>query len=114
MNRLEPGSDSSKTLRAGMTDSIRDIVFETLKDFGGNEGVGGLEDPTVDTVLYGETGMLDSLALVSLIADLEAALDERLGVQVALADERAMSRRRSPFRTAGSIVEFVEEVVRSS
>ncbi len=94
-----------------MSDRIDKLVFEILKAFGENENVAGLENPTADTPLYGENGLLDSLALVSLIADLEAAIGERFEVEVTLADERAMSRKRSPFRTAGTLAEFVEEVV---
>ncbi len=94
-----------------MGNKIQELVLETLKAFGENETLGGLENPGPDTVLFGEGGVLDSLALVSLIADLEVAVEERLGVPVTLADERAMSRRRSPFRTAGTLTEFVEEVV---
>ena len=95
-----------------MSDEIQKLVLETLKAFGENESLGGLENPAPDTVLFSDGGVLDSLALVSLIADLEVAVEERLGVPVTLADERAMSRKRSPFRTAGSLAEFVEEVVR--
>ena len=95
-----------------MSDDLQKLVFDTLKVFGENETIAGLENPAPETPLYGDSGVLDSLALVSLIADLEVAVEERLGVPVTLADERAMSRRRSPFRTAGALTEFVEEVVR--
>ena len=94
-----------------MSDRIHELVLETLKEFGEAEGIAGLEQPGSETPLYGDKGVLDSLALVSLIADLEAKIEERFGVPVVLADERAMSRKRSPFRTAGTLAEFVAEVM---
>jgi acyl carrier protein len=60
-----------------------------------------------DIQLYGREGALDSLALVTLIAEVEQCLDDELGLPLVLADERAMSRHRSPFRTIGSFVDYV-------
>ncbi len=97
-----------------MAEGLDEMVRETLMEFGANEGVDGLEAPTPETPLYGEKGLLDSLALVSLIADLESKIEECMGIQVTLADERAMSRKRSPFRTVGSLVDFVREVVENT
>lgn len=61
-----------------------------------------------DTVLYG-AGSLDSLGLVSLILDLEAAIDERTGIRLTLADERAVSQRRNPFRDVRSLTDYLME-----
>jgi len=57
--------------------------------------------------LFGSEGVLDSLGLVSLIVAVEQALDESLGVAVTLADERAVSQRASPFRTIGTLADYV-------
>jgi D-alanine--poly(phosphoribitol) ligase subunit 2 len=60
-----------------------------------------------DARLYGRQGVLDSLGLVSLLAAIEQALEEDHGVQVTLADERAFSQARSPFRTVASLAEYI-------
>jgi len=57
--------------------------------------------------LFGRDGVLDSLGLVSFIVAVEQALDESLGVAITLADERAVSQRASPFRTIGTLVDYV-------
>ncbi|RKO64063.1 hypothetical protein CKA54_07450, partial [Campylobacter sp. P255] len=41
---------------------------------------------------------LDSLALVSLVADLEELLSEEFDKEIILADEKMMSARNSPFK----------------
>jgi acyl carrier protein len=62
---------------------------------------------TDESVLFGPGGGLDSLGLVSLILDVEVAVGERVGRAVVLADDRAVSQRRSPFRTVGSLADHV-------
>lgn len=57
--------------------------------------------------LYGRQGVLDSLGLVSLLAGIELALEEECGIQITLADERAFSQVRSPFRTVSSLAEYI-------
>ena len=59
-------------------------------------------------VLYGAKSPIDSLALVSLIIDIEQGLEEEFGVTMALADERAMSLKNSPFRTVKSLAEYIQ------
>ncbi len=56
-----------------------------------------------ETPLFGREGLLDSLALVSLVVALEQAIEDELNCVVALADEKALSARSSPFRTAGTL-----------
>jgi hypothetical protein len=59
------------------------------------------------TVLYGSGGALDSLGLVSLILDVELAINERTGRNLVLADTQAMSQRHTPFRDVRSLADYV-------
>lgn len=63
-----------------------------------------------DTALMGRMGVLDSVALVSLVVGLEASLESDLGVAVSLTDERAFSQRSSPFRTVGSLAAYAAQL----
>lgn len=60
-----------------------------------------------DCVLFGANGKLDSLALVSLILDIEERISDEFGIAITLADDRAMSQRNSPFRTAAALADYV-------
>jgi hypothetical protein len=51
--------------------------------------------------------VLDSIAVVSLIVDIEQQLEMEHDVSVTLASEKAMSQRSSPFRTAGVLADHV-------
>lgn len=65
-----------------------------------------------DTVLFGESGALDSMGLVSLVIAAEQQIARDFGCAITLADERAMSRHRSPFRTVASLADYVAALLR--
>ncbi len=60
-----------------------------------------------NTVLYGKRARLKSITLVTLIIDIEQRLADEFGVEVILADEKALSQKRSPFRDIGSLVDYI-------
>ena len=64
--------------------------------------------------LFGREGVLDSLGLVSLVMAVEQALEDEMGVTLTLADEKAMSQRRSPFRTIGTLAEYAAGLMREA
>ncbi len=63
------------------------------------------------TSLIGKQAVLDSLALVTLIVDLEQRIEEEYDIALTLADDRAMSQKHSPFRTVGALTAYIEELL---
>jgi hypothetical protein len=63
------------------------------------------------STIFGPGGMLDSLGLVSFLADLEYKLSEEFDRAVVLASEQAMSRSRSPFRDVPALAAYVTELL---
>jgi acyl carrier protein len=61
-----------------------------------------------DAPLFGAPSPLDSLGLVALLIDIEEALADA-GHPIVLSDERALSQSRSPFRTIGSLADYIEQ-----
>ncbi|MGJ8641133.1 MAG: hypothetical protein ACSHYA_17210 [Opitutaceae bacterium] len=88
---------------------IESLVIETVRLLAEDFELTELSEPTVDSKLYGNDGILDSMALVNLIADLEDAVSEAFGASITLADEKAMSSRNSPFLTVSSISKAIGE-----
>lgn len=86
---------------------VRAIVLDALGALNQQRAVADRFSPARDTIVYGEDGALDSLELVTFIMEVEQRLEERLGASVALADDRAVSRRVSPFRSVPSFVDFI-------
>jgi acyl carrier protein len=62
------------------------------------------------TPFYGQKGLLDSIALVSLIVSVEERLSE-MGYNVTIASEKAFSRKISPFLNIRTLVNFIEELL---
>ena len=97
-----------------MKDKIIKIIFDCLVDL--NYGINSpeLENPTSETRLYGAKSALDSIHLVTLIADVEEKIGEEFGKDIILADERAMSQTRSPFGRVGTLADYIEELLKQN
>jgi hypothetical protein len=83
------------------------LVLRRLAALGHELGKPELERADEQTRLFGETAVLDSIGLVTLIADLEEDIRRATGRDVVLADEKAMSRLTSPFRRAGLLADHI-------
>jgi hypothetical protein len=64
-----------------------------------------------ETKLFGPDGTLDSLGLVAFLVSVEQRVAEKLGVSLTLANENAMSQKKSPFRTMRSLAGYIEELL---
>ena len=64
-------------------------------------------DPT--TRLLGPNAPFDSMRFVSFIVAVEERLIEKTGIELTLASEKAMSLSKSPFRSLGSLAEYIAE-----
>jgi acyl carrier protein len=66
---------------------------------------------SADAPIFGPASSLDSLGLVGLLLDIEEGL-QAIGCDVVLSDERAVSQKRSPFRSVQSLVAYVSTLAR--
>lgn len=85
-------------------DTIRSMLVDSLDQYFGQTGTA--PEVNDDLRLFGRDAPLDSLALVTVLVSFEAALNDQFGTQIVLADERAMSMERSPFRTVSTLVDY--------
>jgi len=90
------------------------IVMESLREVNST-----FDDPdpeferlTVDTKIFGERGLLDSLGLVTLISIIESRISEEFNKEIVIVTEKAMSRKFSPFRSIQSLAEFIEKLLK--
>jgi acyl carrier protein len=84
------------------------IATEALSDALAEKAKKLPADLSPETEIFGRGSLLDSLGLVTMVMELETRLEEEHGVTVVLASEKAMSRRSSPFRTLGALVDYIE------
>ena len=59
------------------------------------------------TPIWGGLDGIDSLSLVSLAVDLEEQVEQTFGRRVVLTDEQAIAASGGPYRTAGSLSDYI-------
>lgn len=86
---------------------VRDAITELNTQRPPDEQI----DARLDTPLFGREGVLDSLALVTLLLEVEDRVRHRFDVSVTIMDQRAMSEERSPFGSVAALAHYVDKRV---
>lgn len=89
-------------------ESIQVIILNALNNINEERGPDEKLMIDLDTRLFGTDAVLDSLSLVSVIVDVETAVSERVGRDICLTDDRAMSQGTSPFSDVNTLSAYVE------
>src|SRR5205809_7760034 len=63
---------------------------------------------SLDTVIVGASGSLDSLGLINFVITLEERVTDVLTVPVELLDSTALIEEEGPFRTVDTLTRFLE------
>ena len=82
---------------------LRDITSEVSKQK-------QIEMPAVldeSTRLIGKKAVLDSLGLVNLIISVEQEINDSNGLSITIADDRAMSMEKSPFKSVATLADYI-------
>jgi D-alanine--poly(phosphoribitol) ligase subunit 2 len=82
-------------------------VFETIDQVNQQLPAAKRLPRTVDAVIVGPGGALDSLGIVSFVIALEEKLGDELSRSVQLLDESVLSDATGPFHTAGSLAQYL-------
>ena len=64
-----------------------------------------------NTILFGNGSNIDSLSLVSIVVDLESLFSDDYDLEISLTDDKAMMRKKSPFDSIISLVDYIDELV---
>ena len=87
------------------------MIFTTVDEVNQLLPPGQQLKKSVDTVIFGGEGRLDSLGLVTFIVAVEQKIAETFGTSLTLADEKAMSQKNSPFRSIGALAGYIEQLL---
>ena len=91
--------------------TIRTLIIDSLKEYNQELQSKELQNPTIDTRLYGSSSALYSLGLVYIVSDLEDKIYQNFGKSIVLADERAMSQKTSPFRSVETLANYIQNLL---
>ena len=90
------------------------VIFSSFDVHNADRDSSGKLMKAEETTLFGDGAGLDSFELVRLILSIERDVNEEFGVAVTLADEKAMSQRNSPFRNAGTMANYIVQLIGES
>ena len=92
--------------------SIETVIINSIKELNNNLSKDNKLELSKKTILFGKDGKLDSLGLVNLLVIMEQNIEDEFDVSITIADERAMSQKYSPFRTIGSLADYIEMLLK--
>src|SRR5688572_13180574 len=100
--------------RVSLNGDLVSLVVTCLRELSAQQDLKLPADLGSATRLFGDTGILDSLALVGLVVAVEQAIDDQFGVSLSLADEKALSQKHSPYRTVGTLVDYASGLIQEA
>ncbi len=87
------------------------LIFEAITNLNAERDAESQIPLSLDTALFGGASLLDSLALVSVISDVEMAVSDTIGEAVSLTDDQALSQEVSPFTTVRTLATYILQVI---
>jgi acyl carrier protein len=95
-------------------DKVLEIIVRALRNLREEQGDAEKFEIDLDTPLFGPDATLDSLALVSVIVDVEGDVSSELGRSISLTDDRAISQEVSPFDNVQTLLNYIMTLVNES
>lgn len=93
---------------------IRKAVYAAVDELN-QQLPGGVEvEKSLKAPLYGATGKLESLDFVTLIMEVEEKINAEFGTDITIADENLLSKEKSPFSTLGTLIEYLQELLKEA
>jgi acyl carrier protein len=90
---------------------IEELILGALNDVNDEQPEDERIEVGPSTPLFGPDAQIDSLALVSVIVDVETALNVDYDLPISLTDDRAMTREISPFDDVQTLKDYIVELV---
>jgi len=91
---------------------IEKLIFESLEDIVNQTGIKLKISNRKDTPIFGNPSKLDSLGLVTFLIELEQKLEDSFGVEMTIANEKAMSQKNSPFKNVYTLREYIKTLLK--
>jgi hypothetical protein len=88
-------------------ENVLEVILRALQNLNDELSDDEKFDAGPTTPLFGPNATLDSLALVSVIVDVEGDVSTALGRSISLTDDRAMSQEISPFDDVQTLLNYI-------
>ena len=91
---------------------ITKAVFSAVDELNTQLPAGVAVEKSLAATLYGPGGKLESLDFVTLIMEVEEKINAEFGADITIADENLLSKQKSPFSTLGTLIDYLEELLK--
>jgi acyl carrier protein len=91
-----------------MKEKVEEIVFNIIRNNTEDLNIGIIN---FDTLLLSGGSEIDSMTIVSIIVDLESELTDVFQKEISLSDDKAMSRKISPYDNVKNLIEYIIELL---
>ena len=88
-----------------------ELVHAAIDDVNNQKDGGPEIGKSAETQLLGGSSGIDSMLLVNLVVAIEEKIEDATGEVVVVVTEDALSDGKHPFRTVGSLVDYIETIV---
>ena len=90
---------------------ITNLVFSVIDEINKELSKDDQIIKSLDSVIYGSNGQLDSLGLVNFVVGVEQKIEDVFEKSINLTDDKAMSEKNSPFQTIETFVNYIYDVL---
>ncbi|MGZ8844470.1 MAG: hypothetical protein ACXW18_12465 [Pyrinomonadaceae bacterium] len=94
-------------------DRIQKAVYAAVDELNQQLPGGVQVEKSLDAPLYGASGKLESLDFVTLIMEVEEKINAEFGTDITIADENLLSKEKSPFSSLGTLIEYLDEMLKA-
>lgn len=94
-----------------MVQDFLGLVYAAIDEVNAQAVDGKVIEKAPDANLLGGDRRVDSLTFVNLVVALEEQIQNTTGKSVVLVDEDSMATQDQPFRTVGTLAEYVQRVI---
>ena len=94
-----------------MIDNLQSDLLQLLKTFIEENQIEVDSEVSISTRLIGSNSIFDSMDLVTFIVEVENEVNAKMNANIELANDRAMSRRTSPFVNINTLSDYIKEIL---
>jgi len=94
-----------------MKNKSLNVVFSSIDEYNDQINDKVTINKSTDTILIGLNSKLDSLGVVNLLVIIEQNIEDEFDVNITIADEKAISQKNSPFRTIGTLADYIDKLL---
>ena len=94
-----------------MIDNIYKSIYKSIDEVNSQMSKDEQLIKSPDTVLYGESSLIDSIGLINIIVTVEQNIEDDFEKSITLADQKAMSQKQSPFKTVESLAKYIQILI---